>query len=84
MGQDEIEGITLFIDIKNLLLHRRWQKRDKLLKTFMFTKSLHIRKKMRKNFGWLFHIVIISLLLGIFCGCGYKADPYYEPQKAHQ
>ncbi len=50
----------------------------------MFTKSLDIGKKMRKNLGWLFHIVIITLLLGFMCGCGYKADPYYEPQKAHR
>ncbi|GEM_PF-2425635 len=39
---------------------------------------------MRKNLGWLFHIVIITLLLVIISGCGYKADPYYEPQKAQR
>ena len=37
---------------------------------------------MRKNIGWMFHIAIITLLLGLG-GCGYKADPYYEPQKVH-
>ncbi len=82
MGQDKIEGIPFFINIKNLLLHRRRQKRDELLKAFMFTKSLGIGKKMRKNIGWMFHIAIITLLLGLG-GCGYKADPYYEPQKVH-
>ncbi len=83
MGQDEIEGLAFFVDIVYLALHGRWQEREQLLKAFMFVKSLDIGKKMRKNFGWLFHVVIITLLLAI-SGCGYKADPYYEPQKVQR
>jgi hypothetical protein len=36
---------------------------------------------MFKNFGYLFHIVIISIFLSIFTGCGYKAPPTWGKEK---
>ena len=74
MGEDEVEGLTLSIDVTRHLLQMRRQQGEESLVAQMFVQFGRIGEEMGKYGLWIFHGVIIAAL---FAGCGYKDDPYY-------
>ncbi len=63
----------------------RWQEIEKKAIASMLSKGfeLGLIDKMLKDRGAFFHGVIITSLLLMATGCGYKTDPVYVPQVEH-
>ena len=62
-----------------------WKKRFYFLKTVVRINFFHrgSGNNMTDNFVRAFHILIITLFLGLFFnGCGYKGDPVYIEKKS--
>lgn len=81
MIENEIEGISLFIDVYQGVLKPFWQQFSQFFKTLLLLKFVGIGKKMWNKRIWLFHFIIIALLAVLFQGCGYKAPPQYEEKE---
>ncbi len=81
MVEYKVEGSLLFIYVKNMILETLGKKFHNSLKTSLINKFWLIGIEMRKYSIWIFHTIIIALLMGALSGCGYKADPVYQKQQ---